>query len=157
MKVIFSASLAIVVGLTVFPVFQVLAEEPVTHAKWGDVNEVVVMPHPVSCTNAVYRDRVEAGISLQGLDADESLRFLSKGWRGKNVIYSVAELTEAREVKLPAMTMASRKGLKKRGLWLERVKTGERVQLTRMQPNMRCNSKGILVATYTDLWVSVGQ
>lgn len=75
------------------------------------------------------------------------------GWRASNVVYKISELMDG-QVKLPAMLITSRRKRASRGLWVERIATGERAQLSYLSDTVACNRKGIAIVKYTNMWIS---
>lgn len=111
---------------------------------------------PGTCTNA--KDDIERIYELvvNQLGPDEYLRFSTRGVESSNHKIK-ASLLRFGPVKLPKMSISSRKGGYTRGLWVERLKTGEKHQLNYLPPNRACNSKSRLTVRYDNIWVTSRQ
>lgn len=118
--------------------------------------DIEQLPIAAKCGTALDDEKRTYTIEMSNLDPDEKIRFLTRGWASKNQLYTASELLN-NPVKLPAMSIQSRRGGDNQGLWVERISTGERQQLNRLTPNFNCNSKGITIVEYINIWVSLTQ
>ena len=121
----------------------------------SEFSETETLPFPNRCTNANDSIRRSYKILLSGLEQGERLRFFTYGTNpgSRNVMAANLLLGELR---LPDMSITSRRGGKKRGLWVERMATGERAQLNYLPVAPHCSSSGLLTVKYDNIWVSVG-
>lgn len=109
---------------------------------------------PDACANPVDEIRRTYEVTVDGLEPGEYLRFFTVGAKTKNQKFRADHLVYG-PVQLPRMVISTRKRKKNRGLWVERVKTGERKQLNYLPANFSCNLIGTLTVDYYDLWVVV--
>jgi len=109
---------------------------------------------PDACANPVDEIKRTYEIGLKDLEPDEYLRFFTVGSKTKNQKLRASHLIYG-EVPLVRMVISTRKRKKNRGLWVERLKTGERKQLNYLPGRMSCNLNGVLTVDYLDLWVVV--
>ncbi|MEM7359669.1 MAG: hypothetical protein AAF431_11275 [Pseudomonadota bacterium] len=136
----------------------VSADVLVKHAAAGQAEtqakETETLPFPDRCTNAVDNIRRSYQIILSGLRPDERLRFFARGPEGGSRDIVATSLLLG-ELKLPPMSITARRGGKKRGLWVERLVTGERLQLNYLPVAWHCSTKGMLTVKYENTWVRV--
>lgn len=123
------------------------------------VQALVTMPQAPACNGADSDFKVLFSISLQDAQEDEELRFLAKGYRSRNQKIKVGDLM-AGEVNLDPITLYgrnSRSGVSdpRWGLWVQRLSTGERIQLSNQPGTPKCNTKGLAGVKYSNLWATL--
>lgn len=120
---------------------------------WIKTGKKHILPTPEQCYFPIDERKYVYPINIKALAPEEKVKFISIGWRGSNVIYTAAQLLQD-EVQLPPMLITSRRDRHNRGLWIERIATGERVQLSYLPDTVACNRKGIAIVKYTNLWIA---
>lgn len=120
------------------------------------VPELDTLTFPVRCTNAVDDVTRIYEIGIRDLDANEYLKFYTVGGKSRARRLKASQLIYG-PVRLPSMSIISREGGVTRGLWVERVKTGEKKQLNYLRANRACNLVGIQRVDYRNFWVFVSQ
>lgn len=116
--------------------------------------ELETLTHPKVCHYPIDVKKRVYQLGIKNIDPDEYLRFTTIGENSTNYKIKALHLTFG-EVLLPRVNVTTRKGGHKRGLWVERLKTGEKRQLNYLPPKTRCNSKSRTVVKYENLWIMV--
>ncbi len=111
------------------------------------------LPFSKECSKAFDREKRIYELGITNLQYDEYLKFTTIGKDSISYKIKASYLLFA-DVKLPELSVTSRSEMKGRGLWVERLKTGEKHQLNYLRPNFSCNSNGVVVVEYQNTWVT---
>lgn len=115
---------------------------------------LTILEEPSSCSMAVDRTKRVFQLGIAGLENDDVIRFRTQGPKGRSVKIKVAKLLSG-EIQLPSMSItgqfADREKL--RGLWAMHDASGQKVQLSYLPGYRACNSKGVVIVSYRNVWV----